>query len=200
MARRAAAGSCVMRTMVWPLSCRLSNSASTSAAEARGRLVREQHAGARDDGARDGDALLLTAGKRVRQMLHAVAKTDREQRRPGARKAYRARNAADGERQRGIFERGQAGEQLKLLKNKADLGGAPGGERGGRKMGNIRAAEQVGACGQRVEQAKNVHEGGFSRAGCAGDRNVVAARDMEIDVAQCGDTAAVIYFTRRNEF
>ena len=133
-------------------------------------------------------------------MLHAVAKTDREQRRPGARKAYRARNAADGERQRGIFERGQAGEQLKLLKNKADLGGAPGGERGGRKMGNIRAAEQVGACGQRVEQAKNVHEGGFSRAGCAGDRNVVAARDMEIDAAQCGDTAAVIYFTRRNEF
>ena len=78
-------------------------------------------------------------------MLHAVAETDREQRRPGACKAHRARNAADGERQRGIFERGQAGEQLKLLKNKADLGGAPGGERGGRKMGNIRAAEQVGA-------------------------------------------------------
>ena len=133
-------------------------------------------------------------------MLHAVAETDREQRRPGACKAHRARNAADGERQRGIFERGQAGEQLKLLKNKADLGGAPGGERSGRKMGNIRAAEQVGACGQRVEQAKNMHEGGFSRAGCAGDRNVVAARDMEIDAAQCGDTAAVIYFTRRNEF
>ena len=36
--------------------------------EARSRLVREQHAGARDNGARDGDALLLTAGKRVRQV------------------------------------------------------------------------------------------------------------------------------------
>ena len=163
MARRAAAGSCVMRTMVWPLSCRLSNSASTSAAETGSRPCAPCT-------------------------------------RPGACKAHRARNAADGERQRGIFERGQAGEQLKLLKNKADLGGAPGGERGGRKMGNIRAAEQVGACGQRVEQAKNMHEGRFSRAGCAGDRNVVAARDMEIDAAQCGDTAAVIYFTRRNEF
>ena len=48
--------------------------------EARGRLVREQYAGARDDGARDGNALLLTAGKRVRRPTESSAARARARR------------------------------------------------------------------------------------------------------------------------
>ena len=67
-------------------------------------------------------------------------------------------------------------------------------------MRNIRTAEKIRAGGKRVEQTENVHERGFSRTGRPGNGNIVAGRDMKIDAAQRGDTAAIIYFTRRNEF
>lgn len=124
----------------------------------------------------------------MRQVVHAVAEADRAERCPCTRKADGMRHAGDGERKRGVFKRGQTGEQLKLLKDKANLRGTACGERGGGEMRNIRTAEQIRAGGKRVEQTENVHERGFSRTGRPGNGNIVAGRDMKIDAAQRGDT------------
>src|ERR1700729_665528 len=45
------------------------------AVEVAGRLVAEQESGVGDDGAGDGDALFLSAGKLARVVIHAVAET-----------------------------------------------------------------------------------------------------------------------------
>ena len=55
--------------------------------EVAGGLVGEQHGGLGDDGARDGDALLLSAGKLGGRVILAVAEPDRVQRLGRARRA-----------------------------------------------------------------------------------------------------------------
>ncbi len=79
-------GSCVTMTTVMPCS-RLSpvtNSHDLGAAlgvEIAGRLVGEEHRRPRDDGARDGDALLLAAGQLGRRVPLAALEADLGERR-----------------------------------------------------------------------------------------------------------------------
>ena len=85
VARSAAAGSCVTIRMVFPNSL-LSFSSSVEdvvgalAIEVAGRLVGDDDRRVVDDGARDGDALLLPAGELARVVLHAVLEADDAQR------------------------------------------------------------------------------------------------------------------------
>ena len=49
------------------------------AIEISGRLIRQKHFRAVDQGARDGDTLLLTAGKLTGMMIFAARQSDRSQ-------------------------------------------------------------------------------------------------------------------------
>ena len=96
--------SCVTSTMVMPRS-RLRRLEEREDLEARARvevaggLVGEEHRRARDERARDRDALLLAAGELVRCVMHAIAETDGVERlvrplAPLARARRRGRRAA----------------------------------------------------------------------------------------------------------
>ena len=54
----------------------IENFVGAFAVEIAGRLVAEQKRGIGDDGASDGHALLLPAGKLTRIMVHAIGETD----------------------------------------------------------------------------------------------------------------------------
>ena len=72
------------------------------AVEIAGRLVRQQQFRAGDEGARDGDALLLAARKLRRVMQHARRKTHGVE--PGARRIERIGAARQFERQRDVLQ------------------------------------------------------------------------------------------------
>ncbi len=164
-----------------------------------GRLVRQYDVRPCDDGARDCHALLLSARKLVGPMGDAAGQADACQRLFGALQPLGARYPLQGERQCDIFQRGHAGQQAKALKDKTNLLAAQPGQRPWRQAGNIRPAEQILPAGQCVQQAENVHERTFARTGRARDGYIVAGRDMQVDVPQCGNAAVMIYFTRMDE-
>src|SRR5687767_11192760 len=72
--------------------------------EVPGRLVGEDHRRVVQERARDGDALLLSAGELARAVLHAVGEAHLSQRREGARTTIVA-IAAVYERQLDVLDR-----------------------------------------------------------------------------------------------
>ena len=89
-----------------------------------GRLVRQQQAGARDDGAGDGDALLLPAGEGRGQGVEVILEAD-----PGQQLRHMAldvgfAHAGDAQRQRDIVHGGQMLDQAEILEHHADRAGA----------------------------------------------------------------------------
>ncbi len=63
--------------------------------EVAGRFIGEQHARLGGDGARDRDALLLTAGQFIGRMMGAIGEPDGGQRRERALRAASARAGRD---------------------------------------------------------------------------------------------------------
>ena len=84
-----------------------------------GRLVRQNNSRIVDQRAGDGDALLLTAGKFVRFVVDAIAEADA--RREVLRDFSKSSAALRIElRQRDIFKRRRARQQIELLKDETD--------------------------------------------------------------------------------
>ena len=77
-----------------------------------------------DDGARDRDALLLTARELARVVVHSVLEADHAERGLRALLALGARQAREQERQLDVLERGEHRHQVVGLEDEADGGGA----------------------------------------------------------------------------
>jgi hypothetical protein len=71
-----------------------------------------------DQGARNADALLFSAGKLRRQMIGAVAKPNTFQ---GSQRFLLVRHAMEVLRQHYVFERREIRNEVELLKDEADL-------------------------------------------------------------------------------
>jgi hypothetical protein len=84
------------------------------------RLVREKNAGLMNEGACKSDPLLLSARELDRIMMEAIAKANLIQEFFGCQAG--AFFAAKFHRDHHVFQRGQGGNQLKRLKDKADRG------------------------------------------------------------------------------
>ena len=74
-----------------------------------------------DDGARDGDALLLTARELARVVVHAVLEADHAQRRLRALLALGREQLGEQERQLDVLERGEHRHQVVRLEDEADV-------------------------------------------------------------------------------
>src|SRR5690606_3720170 len=83
-----------------------------------------------------------------------------------------------------VPERVGAGEQVEALEDEADLVVADLGEVIVVELGHIRPVELVGAGGRRVEAPQKVHQRGLPGSRRAHDREVLAAFDVEGDIAQ----------------
>ena len=149
--------------------------------EVAGRLVREQDERLAGDGARDGDALLLTAGELARQVLRAMRHADALERRLDALLALGRLHAAVGERQLDVLEHGEIADQVEALEDEPDLAVADARALRGGQLGDRPAVQQVLPFGRRVEQAENRQQRRLAAARRPGDRDVLALADLEVD-------------------
>ena len=152
--------------------------------EIAGRLVGEQHFRIGHDGARNGDALLLPAGKFGRGVMRPVFQPDRPQRFARQRMAHRSRFAAIQQRQFDVLLRGGARQQVESLEHEAEMIAPQQRALVARQAFHVRTVEQVRARGRRVETAENVHRGGFAGTAGAHDGDELALANGQIDPAQ----------------
>ena len=92
-----------------------------AAVESAGRLVGEQEARVVHERPRDGDALLLSAGQLHGSVMRPIGEADPSERLQGALAAGLAVAAGIDHRQFHIAQRIDAGQQVELLEDEADL-------------------------------------------------------------------------------
>ena len=137
--------------------------------------------GVAGDRAGDGDALLLTAGELAGQVLGAMRHADLLERRHHALLALGRLHAAIGERQLDVLVDGEVANQVEALEDEPDLAVAHARALGERQVGDRLAVQDVLALGRRVEQAEDRQQRRLAAARRPGDRDVLAALDLEVD-------------------
>jgi hypothetical protein len=163
----------------WPLSVfeQAHDFLAGGAVEVAGRLVGENHRRLHDRGAGDGHALALPAGELVRAMVGAVLQAVVAQRLRHPLGTLRRRDAGERHRQGDVLGGGQARHQMEALEDETDALAAYPRLLFGRKRGDVAALEAVGAGIGAVEQAEQVEQRRFARAGRAHHRHVLAGGD-----------------------
>ncbi len=137
------------------------------AVQIAGGLVAKQEGGVRDNGAGNGDALFLTAGKLTRKVVHAVG---RGRRWKAAVSTCVRRSALESlveqKRQLDILEGSEDGNQVVHLKDEADVAGAPFRQFARGHMGDLVAGDGDAAARGDVQAAEKIQQRGL--AGTAG--------------------------------
>ena len=93
-------------------------------------------------------------------------------------------HVAIGKREFDVFIDRETADQIECLEDKTDFAVANARAFGGRDLRDILAVHEIFSTGGRIEQAEQRKQGGLAAAGRAGDGNVVAAVDCEIDIRQ----------------
>ena len=99
------------------------------AVEVAGRLIANEQGRIGDEGARDRDALLLSAGELARLVLGAVLESDELEGDAGVAAPLGGRELGEQQRQLDVAPRGEHRQQVVELKHEADMARAPLGER-----------------------------------------------------------------------
>ena len=156
------------------------------------RLVEKPDVGVGGERAGDADALLLAAGKLVRQIALTALEPDESGHLARARLALLARNALDLERKGDIVEHGEMRQEREVLKHHAHLVTAEFDQLLPRGIEQVAAGEDDFA-GGRLDQAREAsHQRRLAGAGKSHDDEDLAARDVERRVGDGGDVARVL--------
>ncbi len=156
---------------------------SALAVEVAGRFVGEQDERAGDDGAGDGDALLLAAGEFGRRVVLPAGQADHRQRLARRGVAVLGVFTAIEQRQLDVLLRRSPGEQIETLENEAEVVAAQERALVARELVDAHIPEDVGAGGRRVEAAEDVECRRFARTARSHDGHEFALADGEIDAA-----------------
>ena len=151
---------------------------------ARG-LVAHQKRRAVDDGARDGDALLLAAGELVGHLVELLLQADQAQDLGDLRLDDVAALSDDLQRERDVLEDGLVRQQLEVLEHAADVAAqvrhAPVAHR--REV----LARDVDMALRRLHLAdEHADEGGLARARMTHQEDELAGVDLQRDIRQGG--------------
>src|SRR5262245_686491 len=136
------------------LAQQLHDQAAGGRIEGRGRFITNDEAGVMDDGARDGNALLLAHRELarifigVRRQAQALQQADRP--RLGVARAMAQHQQGNGD----VFRRRQGGKQLKLLQHQADVAAAKAGDAPAAEVPHA-GAEQLNRTLIRLQDAGN---------------------------------------------
>lgn len=137
-----------------------------------------------DERARDGDALLLTAGELVREALGERIHFD-----PAETFLRGAANAGLVGEEQGefyIFEGGEGVEELERLKDETDFPAAEAGEIGVGESGGRLAVDENFAGSGEVHGSAQVEKSGFTAATTAHEGDELAGFDGERDAGERG--------------
>jgi hypothetical protein len=154
------------------------------AVEGTGRLVGQQNRRPVDQGAGQGDALLLAAGQLAGAVVQPAAQADRLEHSPGGGAALGGRPAGEHEGERDVLQGGLRRDEVERLEDHADDAEAEAGQLDGRQAGEVVAGDREGAGGRAVEAAQEVEQGGLAGAGLAQEGDALAAGDLEGDAAE----------------
>src|SRR5215471_15824709 len=147
-----------------------------------GEFVGEQDIGFGDEGARDGDALLLASGQFLDEVVGVGAESDALEHVCRVATYVGSGESAGGEvwleRDFDVFRGGEQVSQTVGLQDEPESGGGWVAVDGAR-VGTLKPAEER-------------EEAGFAAAGRAGDGDDLAGRDQERDVIKQGAPGAVI--------
>jgi hypothetical protein len=152
--------------------------------EVTGRFVRQQDRRLAGDGAGHGDALLLTARELRRQVLGAMRHADALERGVGALAALGRLHAAIDQRQLDVLEHGEVANQVEALEDEPDLAVADARALRQREVRDLVAVQHVRAFGRRVQQSEDRQQRRLAAARWAGNGDVFALRDFEVDTGQ----------------
>ena len=140
----------------------LENRRSVLLIERSGRLICQHELWIVDEGARDREALLFTAGELVRQMVGDSGEAERVDelvRSPGAA----ARRAGKPGGQQNVLDPAQLLDQLKLLEDEADVAQTDPRERAAAAVGQTLAGDRHLAGVRRVKPTQHVKQVSISR-------------------------------------
>ena len=152
-----------------------------------GRFVGNQKGGIGDDGAGDGDPLLLAAGHLLGIMIHPVLQAHHAQGHFGVLPPFPPGERGQVERQLDVFDRLEHGDKVVELKDEADVIGAPMGELGLRKGGDVDAAHPDRPAVRLVDPGQEVQEGRFPGTGRSHQRQELPFGDVKGDIVQNRD-------------
>ena len=153
--------------------------------EVAGGLVGEDERRLADDGARDGDALLLAAGEDARRILAAPREPDALERLADARADEALRQPEHLERDGDVLVDAPRRDELEVLEDDAEV--APQ-ERDGvvAQARDVAAEEEDAAVVDRLGAVEQAQQRRLARAARARDEDELAALDDEVHPAQDG--------------
>ena len=148
-----------------------------------GRLVGNDELGAVGQRAGHRHALLLAAGKFVRQAVHLVLQPDQAE---GERHAVLdglGRDIGHAHGKRHVLVHGHGGDQAEVLEHHAHLA-AHIGHFAPAQAGQVLAVDENAALGGLFLHQHQLEEGGFARAGMAEHKDEFAFLDVQADIVQ----------------
>ena len=149
----------------------------------RGRLVEQHHIRIHCQRTRDGDTLLLTAGKLRRIAVRLVRQTDtRKQLERTLVRLFIGHDLELDRCQLDILAHGQVREQVELLEHHAHTAAHQIDVRV--LGGNVLSLEDNLAAGRLLEQVQAAQKGRLARAGRADDYDLLALLDMLVDTLE----------------
>ena len=152
--------------------------------EVAGGFVGEDEERVVDEGAGDGDALLLAAGELLGAVVEAMAEADELREGDAVFVAVGEIAALVKERDVDVLDDRELVDEVVGLEDEAERAAAEGGELVVVHGGDVLAAEKIFAGGGAVEAAEDVEESRFARTRRAHDGDVGAGFDDEADAAQ----------------
>ncbi len=158
------------------------------AVKVAGRFVGEEDLGRVDEGAGEGNALLLAAGELNREMVEPLAETDLFKKRAGLGAVGAARTEFEGDED--VLQRGERREELEVLEDETDAFVAEGGAGVFGKVVQATTIEGDGTGGRGVETGAETEQGRLTTPGGADDGHGVARLDGKVDVVEDGEGAA----------
>ena len=164
----------------------LEDALAALAIEVPGRLVGEEKRGATGEGARDRDALLLTPGELVGELLRDVGEADLGE---GVERASPARGGIEAEelqRRLDVLDRGERPEEIVRLEDEAHRLAPIGGERSVTGRHEIHVADHDRTRIRAVEGAEQREERALPAAGRTDDGSEGAALEARIEIVQDG--------------
>jgi hypothetical protein len=161
---------------------KLENVSAVGGVEVAGGLVGEHDGRVQDEGAGEGDALLLAAGELDGVMIHAVTEADAGEELAGAREAIAG--GVEFVREEDVFERGERGDELIGLEDEADGLAADLGELVLGEIADCGPVEMDVAGGGRVKAGEEAQERGLAAAGRAHDGDELAPGDGEVEALE----------------
>ncbi len=137
-----------------------------------------------DEGAGDGDPLLLATGELIGFVVAAVGEADEGEQIINQGGVFLDIFAIQQKGQGDIFCRAEGGEQVEELENKTHLPSSHEGDLVVGQVGHALAAQDDFAVRGTVQPTEQMEQGGFAGAGRPHDGDKFALSDFKVDVAK----------------